>query len=257
MIVAAHQPNFLPWLGYFDKMRKADLFITVDHVQMELQGFQNRTRIKDGSSVRWITVPVVHASHERVLDKRIDNSREGRYRWGRKMALALKNAYQAAPHYGAFAPALNELLERRWDRLADLNMAMIELCRQALKIKTPIVKSSDLMVTGAKSDMVLELCRRAGAHAYLSGAGASRKYLDTSIFERAGIQVLWQDFPHPRYPQRPLSAPFVEKLSAADLLFNCGGDSAAILRASDASSESRPDSQPSPGAAAVPAGALL
>src|SRR4051812_2878447 len=99
MIVAAHQPNFIPWLGYFDKMRKADLFVSVDHVQMERQSFQNRVRIKTGGGDRWITVPVVQDSRaERIMDKRVDNSRQGRFRWSRKMFLTLRYSYLAAPY---------------------------------------------------------------------------------------------------------------------------------------------------------------
>lgn len=231
MIVAAHQPNFLPWLGYFDKMRKADMFVTVDHVQMERQSFQNRTRIKTAEGARWITVPVVQASRdERVADKRIDNSREGRFRWGRKMALTLKYAYQSAPHYADYAPALTEILEGNWDLLSDLNHRLIDFCRDALKIATPMVRSSDLKVSGAKSEMVLNMCRQLGAKAYLSGAGASRGYLDVAQFERAGIEVLWQEFEHPRYEQRPPAEPFLEKLTVLDLLFNRGAASADFFR---------------------------
>ena len=248
MILAAHQPNFMPWLGYFDKMQKADVFVTVDHVQMERQSFQNRTRIKTGEGVRWITVPVVQESRdERLVDKRIDNSRDGRFRWGRKMSLTLKYAYQSARHYAEYAPVLDEILEGQWGRLADLNHALIDFYRAALMIRTPIVRSSELKISGAKSEMVLNMCRELGAHAYLSGAGASRNYLDAAAFERAGIEILWQDFPHPRYEQRPPSAPFVEKLSALDLLFNCGSESAAFFRARPAeAAEPRPASASAP-----------
>ena len=253
MIIAAHQPNFMPWIGYFDKMKKADVFVTVDHVQMERKGFQNRTRIKTGEGPRWITVPVVQESRdERVLDKRIDNSRDGRFRWERKMGLTLKYAYQAAPHYAEYAPALTEILEGRWDKLADLNHKLIDFCRAALAIRTPIVRSSDLKIDGAKSEMILNMCRELGAKAYLSGTGASRDYLDVAAFERAGIEVLWQDFQHPQYAQSPASKPFVEKLSVLDLLFNCGSESAALLGGArpDAGPATRPKPAARPGVAA-------
>lgn len=231
MIVAAHQPNFIPWLGYFDKMRKADLFIVVDHVQMERQSFQNRVRIKTGEGERWITVPVVQESRsERIMDKRIDNSRTGRFRWSRKMFLTLKYAYQSAPHFRDYEAALAGIFEERWERLSDLNGRLIGLCREALDIRTPMLASSTLKIAGAKSDMVLNMCREAGATAYLAGDGASRSYLDVDAFERAGIRVIWQEFEHPRYVQHPSSGVFIPNLSALDLLFNCGPRSAEILR---------------------------
>lgn len=230
MIVAAHQPNFIPWLGYFDKMRKADLFITVDHVQMARQGFQNRARIKTGEGERCLTVPVIQESRaERIVDKRIDNSRDGRFRWSRKMFLTIKYAYQSAPHFRAYEPALEEIFEAHWERLGDLNGHFIELCRAALGIRTPMLASSGLRIKGAKSEMVLNMCREVGADAYLSGKGASREYLDVAAFERAGIRVLWQDFEHPRYSQYPRCGEFIPNLSALDLILNCGPRSEAIL----------------------------
>src|SRR5580693_5231369 len=152
MIVAAHQPNFIPWLGYFDKMRKADLFVSVDHVQMERQSYQNRTSIKTGEGARWITVPVVQNSRdERIADKRIDNSRDGRFRWSRKMLLTLKYAYESAPHFREREAALAEILDTRWERLEELNHRLIEVWREALDIRTPMLRSSQMKITGAKS----------------------------------------------------------------------------------------------------------
>ncbi|HVE14075.1 MAG TPA: WbqC family protein [Elusimicrobiota bacterium] len=223
MIVSAHQPNFLPWLGYFDKMRASDLFILVDHVQFERQGYQNRAQIKAGAGARWLTVPVARGERsEPIRDKAVDNSRKGRLRWGRKLFLSLKYAYQAAPHFREHEAALAEVFDGSWERLLPLNCRLIELCRGWLGIRTPMVLSSELGVQGARSDMVLALCRAVGADTYLAGAGASREYLDLPAFARAGIRVLWQQFRHPRYPQLPSGSPFVERLSALDLLFNCG-----------------------------------
>lgn len=230
MIVAAHQPNFLPWLGYFDKMRAADVFISLDHVPMERPGPQNRTRIKTGEGDRWLAVPVLRSSaRERIMEKEVDNSREGRERWTRKSVLALKYAYQSAPYYSSYAPVLNELLDRRWGLLTDLNHALIAFCRGALGIRTPMVKSSDLRPEGEKSRMLLGLCRAVGADAFLCGSGASRDCLDLASFERAGIRVLWQDFSHPRYVQHPGRETFIEGLSAVDALFNCGASSARLF----------------------------
>ncbi|MDP3541048.1 MAG: WbqC family protein [Elusimicrobiota bacterium] len=231
MIVAAHQPNFIPWLGYFDKMLKADLFIIVDHVQMERQSYQNRARIKTGAGERWITVPVVQESRsERIIDKRVDNSRVGRFQWSRKMFLTLKYAYQSAPYFRDYEPELSGIFSTRWDRLADLNVRLIELCRAALAIRTPLRASSSLNVSGTKSEMILNMCRAAGADVYLSGAGASRAYLDVPALEQAGIRVAWQDFRHPRYRQYPCCDSFAPNLSSFDLIFNCGPRSPEILR---------------------------
>ena len=231
MIVAAHQPNFMPWFGYFDKMQKADLFVSVDHVQMERQSYQNRTKIKTGSGACWIKAPVVHGSRDELIkDKRIDNSRDGRFRWSRKMILTLKYAYQSAPHFHKWESALSNILDARWDRLGDLNEKLIELCREALEIRTPMIKSSDLKIKGSKSEMVLNLCREVGADVYLSGSGASMTYLDVAAFYRAGVRIIWQEFEHPQYKQYPSPDVFIEKLSAIDLIFNCGPQSSGFLK---------------------------
>ncbi|MDD5305673.1 MAG: WbqC family protein, partial [Elusimicrobia bacterium] len=198
---------------------------------MERQSYQNRVRIKTGEGERWITVPVIQRSRsERIIDKRIDNSRRGRFRWSRKMFLTLRYSYQSAPHYRAYEPVLAEIFESRWDRLSDLNGRLTEFCRGALGIRTPMRNSSRMNIKGAKSDMVLNMCREAGADVYLAGGGASREYLDVPAFERAGIRVVWQEFEHPRYPQYPASAIFIPNLSALDLIFNCGPRSREILR---------------------------
>lgn len=232
MILAAHQPNFLPWLGFFDKMRKADLFVIVDHVQFERQNFQNRTLIKTPMGPRWLTVPVRQNSRdERIVDKAVDNSRRGRLRWGRKMALTLRRCYQCAPYFHEYGPALAHVFDQTWDQLAPLNLRLIEFCRNALGIRTPILRSSELRLSGSKSDMVLSLCRAVGADAYLSGAGGSRGYLDLPAFAQAGIRVVWQQFQHPRYVQHPRSASFIERLSALDLIFNCGPRSRDVFQA--------------------------
>lgn len=146
------------------------------------------------------------------------------------MFLTIKYSYQAAPFFRTYEPALAEIFDARWERLADLNARLIEFCRGALDIRTRMIRSSTLNVTGAKSEMILSMCREIGADAYLSGHGASRDYLDLPAFERAGVRVIWQEFQHPLYRQYPASREFVPNLSALDLILNCGPRSAEILR---------------------------
>ena len=230
MIVAIHQPHFLPWQGYLDRMRQADLFILLDHVQFERQNYQNRVMIKTGEGPRWITVPVHHSQQEAIMDKTIDNHNEGRLRWGRKVYQTIQYAYQGAPFFNLYAPQLKTLFDTRWEKLMDLDMAILDLLRNALDIRTPMVRSSDLHVTGQKNEMILALCKAVGADTFLGGLGGCRRYLDTEAFERAGINVAWQKFTHPHYPQRPRAENFVEGLASIDLLFNCGPESAEILQ---------------------------
>lgn len=230
MLVAIHQPTFLPWLGYFDRMVKADLFVLLDHVQFERRNYQNRTLIRLEDEARWLTVPVVQLSQkERIVEKRVDDSQgDGPRGWGPKSFMTLRFAYRKAPHFETYAPRLRELLEARWDKLVDLNIATLEFVREALEIRTPMIRSSELPVEGQRSGLLLDICRKVGASAFLGGMGGSRDYLDKEAFAAAGMGVQWQDFRSPQYPQCGAGA-FLPGLSALDLLFNCGPRSREIV----------------------------
>jgi hypothetical protein len=222
MIVSIHQPCYLPWLGYLQRMAEADVFVLLDHVQFERANYQNRARILVDGEPRWLTVPVVQRSQkEQILDKAIDNRLEGSRHWSRVQAATLRHAYRAAPYANLYLPVLRDILESSWERLVDLDLALLELLRDAFGIHTPLVRSSELAVQGAKSELILEICRELGADCFLGGMGGSRAYLDAEAFRRAGVRVKWQDFRHPVYPQCHSGA-FAAGLSAADLLLNRG-----------------------------------
>ncbi len=231
MIVAIHQPCYLPWLGYLDRMIRSDIFVLLDHVQFERRNYQNRTLIRLEDEAKWLTVPVVQLSQkERLIDKRIDNPEgDGPRWWGPNHFQTLRYAYRKSPYFDPYAPALKEILERRWEKLVDLNQAMIDFLRDALDIRTPLVKSSELMVEGHRSELLLNVCKAVGADAFLGGMGGSRGYLDTDAFLREGVDVVWQEFTHPRYEQCG-QATFIPGLSALDCLFNCGPQARELLR---------------------------
>jgi hypothetical protein len=225
MLVAIHQPHYLPWLGYLHRMARADLFVVLDHVQFERGNYQNRTRVRVNGAARWLTVPLVYGSQkERIDEKRIDNNVE----WSRVHFETLRRVYGGAGHFRSCASALAAIYRARWERLVDLNDALLALLRDAFGIVTPLVRSSQLGVTGAKSELVLNICQAVGASALLVGLGASRAYLDRAAFAAAGIALEFQRFEHPAYPQRGAAA-FSAGLSAVDLLFNCGPASRELL----------------------------
>ena len=211
MLVAIHQPHYLPWLGYLEKMAAADLFIVLDHVQFERGNYQNRTQVRINGAAHWLTVPVVQRSQkERIDEKLIDTRQE----WETTHYETLRRAYGST----AITP-LRSIYETPWERLVDLNDAMLQFLRAAFCIDTPLVRSSELGVGGAKSELVLNLCKAVNADALLVGLGGSRQYLDRAAFAAAGIELVFQDFKHPVYPPRG-PAPFIPGLSAVDFLFN-------------------------------------
>jgi hypothetical protein len=230
MLVAIHQPHYLPWLGYLDRMREADLFIVLDHVQFERRNYQNRTRILFDGISRWLTVPVIqHSQLERIVDKRIDNRLDSERKWwGTRQFNMLRHAYRDAPYFDVYAPRLLEIMEARHDRLVDLDSAMLDFLRELFNINTPLINSSELPVPGQRSELILNLLKEVGADTYFAGMGGSRSYLNLSEFEAAGIDIRWQNFRHPVYSQCG-GGPFVPGLSAIDLLFNHGPESRHVL----------------------------
>jgi hypothetical protein len=231
LIVTVHQPHFLPWLGYLHRMAQADLFILLDHVQFERRNYQNRTMIRLDGEARWLSVPVEQRSQkERIVEKRIDNSLHGTPRWWSPGHFqTIRQAYRDAPFTAEYAPALRRIFETRWERLVELNAALLEFMRDAFGIKTKLVRSSDLNVAGAKSELILNLCREVGADALLAGLGGSRDYLDRAEFERHGVRIEYQQFEHPVYRQCG-AAPFTKGLSSLDMLLNCGPAIGDLLR---------------------------
>jgi hypothetical protein len=230
MIVAAHQPHYLPWLGYLDKLAKADLFVVMDDLQYEAQNYQNRQRLKLAHGAAWLTVPLARGTQsERICDKRIDNTARGRHHWAHRHWRTLELSYARAPYWRVYADELRAVYARPWISLLELDLHMLELACRWLDLRVPIVRASSLGLTGIKTDRLIDLCKKLGARCYLSGGGGSTGYLDVERMGRAGIGVIWQHFAHPRHVQRYAEAGFASHLGFVDLVLNCGPASRDIL----------------------------
>lgn len=219
------QPGYLPWLGFFDQLRRADVFVYYDDVQFDKHGWRNRNRIKTPSGPLWLTVPVLHHGQGplAIKDTLIDNKTP----WSRKHIGSMKQYYAKAPYAKRYLPELEALLSRPWTHLAELDIAVAGLLAQWLELPAPSLRTSQLGIGGGKSQRLIDLCRHFGATTYLSGNAAS-DYLDVALFRAQGLEVVWQDYAHPAYPQQHGS--FEPFLSAIDLLLNCGDRSAQILK---------------------------
>jgi WbqC-like protein family len=223
--VAILQPGFLPWLGFFNQMLRCDVFVYYDDVQFDKHGWRNRNRIKAPSGPLWVTIPVLHSGKQgqRIIDAEIDNGKS----WARKMIASIQQNYARAPHLATYLPELEHLLVSPWRFLVDLDLAIADLMSRWFDIKRPVFRSSMLGIEGSKSGRLLSICQHFSATNYLSG-NAAQAYLDTGLFQDAGIAVEWQNYQHPTYPQ--LHGDFVPCLSALDLILNAGSDSIAILK---------------------------
>lgn len=230
MIVAAHQPHYLPWLGYLDKIAQADLFVVMDDLQFEAQNFQNRQRVKLPQGPAWLTVPLCRSAQaDRVLDKRITTSTHPKQDWRHRHWFTLLTNYRRARHFARYAEQLRAIYTQPWTSLVDLDLHILTLALRWLDIRTPIIRASRLGLTGRRTERLIDLCTKVGARSYLAGAGGSTEYLDVEQLRRAGVDVTWQQFTHPVYPQRYPDLGFASHLGFLDLLLNCGPGSREIM----------------------------
>jgi hypothetical protein len=225
MIVSINQPAYLPWLGYFERIAASDLHIVLDHVQFEKNSFTNRNKVRTPEGWTWLTVPL--ATKGQFGDLPIHRLQfAANDSWQKKHWATLRMNYARAPFFPEYAPAYEELYRRAWSGFGPMVRAFLDQHLRDLGITTPLRFSSELAVEGTKSDLVLNLCRAAGATTYLSGA-LGRDYLDGASFAAAGVAVTYQDYVHPQYAQaRPGFEPY---LGVLDLIFNHGPASRDIL----------------------------
>jgi len=225
MIIAAHQLHYLPWLRYFHKIATCDAFVVMDNIQFNKNGWQNRNKIKTQKGWAYLTAPVFHRQAQSLSDVQIDNKSP----WARKHWGNLVSSYARAPYFKEHEPFFKKIYESKWDKLNDLNYAMLEYFIDTLGIKTKIIKSSSLNLQGEATERLVAMCKDFGASAYLTGSYAAEVYLESKSFEDAGIKVVYQEFECPHYSQLFPEAGFIPELSILDLLFNCGSKSLDVL----------------------------
>ncbi len=172
-----------------------------------------------------LTVPVTYRYPQRIDEVGIDNTAD----WARRHLQALATNYRRAPFFESCFPAIEALLRRRWERISELNLSLIECVRGMLGIADrPAVRASALSAAAEPTQRLIDICRELGADTYLAGAGAAA-YMDAARFAQSGVRLRVQAFEHPVYPQRYEG--FTPQLSIVDLIFNCGPESAAVIRA--------------------------
>jgi hypothetical protein len=223
-VVTIHQPQYLPWLGYFDKLEKCDVFCLLDTVQYKKNEFQNRNRIKTADGWQWLTVPVTYRFPQRINEVGVNQTAD----WQRKHLQALRSNYSKAPFFSSYYPSFEEFYQQSGEMIAEVNVASIQLLMELLGLERKLVLASSLRVdTKDPTLRLVEICQALGGGAYLSGKDGA-KYMDVDMFARHEIDVLFQDFNHPQYPQ--CYGPFEPNMSVVDLVFNCGPGSLAVIR---------------------------
>jgi hypothetical protein len=219
LIVAAHQPNYLPYIGFFNKMKNADVFIIYDDAQFSRKDFHHRNKIRTPNGWRWLSVPV-EKEEIPINEVRIkNNAKIGGMKWSKYHWLQIHSNYVRAEFFSRYAGDLEKIYSTSYERIIDLNMSVIRFLMSSFGIETEIVNSSTFGITTHSSQKIIDMVNAVHGDTYLSGSGG-HNYMDNSLFEKQGIKVNFQNFQHPVYKQR--FPGFIPNMSAIDLLLNVG-----------------------------------
>lgn len=225
MIVACHQPNYLPWTGYFYKIMKSDVFVAMDSVQFPRgRSWVNRNRIKTDKGNSWLTVPVQKKGKglQNIRDVLISNE----HNWKKKHLLSLFHCYKKAPYFNEYIPFFEDIYKKDWEKLLSLNLCLLKFIIKELDIDKKIILCSEIDAQGKGTDLILDICKKVNGVVYLSGYGG-RKYIDKDRLEKNGIRLEIHNFKSPVYPQ--LFGDYISNLSIVDILFNCGKKAKDII----------------------------
>lgn len=220
MIVTIHQPEHLPWLGFFNKLSKAELFVILDSVPFRKNYFQNRNQIMGTNGVQFVGIPVVNAGH---IDGTIATTKiaiKNNEKWKTKYLNTIKMSYSKYPYFNDVYPLIEEAINLDTEYMSDINIAIIKTLSDKLGFYPKFIKSSEMDLEGAKSDLILDICKKVKATTYIAGP-YGREYLNLQEFKDNDIKVVYNDYKHPEYPQRKAKE-FVPFLSTVDLLMNVG-----------------------------------
>ncbi|MFI5212021.1 MAG: WbqC family protein [Ignavibacteria bacterium] len=224
MICSVHQPNYLPYLGFFEKANQSDVFILYDTTQFKKNDWQNRNKLCTKDSWQWISLPVLHDFGQKIFEVKIkDAARSLEKNWR-----SIQVNYGRAPYYRDYSPEFEKIFFSGTENLSELNCRIIIQVAEFLRLKTKFVKSSDLpAIETSSTQALIDLTKLAGADTYISG-GEGINYLDMDLWKSSGLNIEFQNYLHPVYTQfnNPVFQPYMNIL---DLLFNCGDRSLEIL----------------------------
>ena len=229
MIVSIHQPNYLPWLGYFDKIARSDVFVIFDDVQYprgKKGFFGNRNQIKTNNGKMWLTVPVIGKSEFKNFNE-IEINYDG---WNEKHVQNIYNFYKKAPYFDKYFDSIKSILTTRYSNLSELSTKLILYFIEVLEIDTKVMYSSEFQTEKTGGDKILYILEQLNATEYISGTGpGSLRYINEKDFYDRNIKLTWQEYEHPEYTQ--LYGEFISHLSVIDLLFISGDKSKKVMTA--------------------------
>ena len=223
MKIAIHQPNYLPWIGFFDKLDQVDYFVLLDNAIHSKSGFVHRNKIKTPTDSFTLTVPLKNKESP-INEILIANETN----WNLKHWKAIEFNYKKSPYWHLYKDGFENIFLQKWPYLSDLNITLIKHITFLLSIDTHLVKESDLnMNLGNRNTRNINIVSFLNGTIYISGEGA-RIYNDSQLFKEHNIELIYQKFTHPSYPQR--WGQFIPNLSIIDMMFNCGPSTIEIIR---------------------------
>lgn len=215
MIISAHQPAYIPWCGYLQRIALCEKFIILDDVQFEKNSFVNRNQIKGPNGPFWLTVPVNLKDHIQGTIKNTPIANDEN--WQVKHWKSLKHNYASAPYFKSHEKFLESVFTKKWDYISELNEHVFKYLLKQFNINTEIYNLSSISVEGNKQDLILSLCKYFKASKFIFGS-QGRDYAEIDLFKKQGIEVCFHEYVSPEYVQR--KGDFIPNLSAVDVIFN-------------------------------------
>jgi hypothetical protein len=227
MIVTAHQPSYLPWIGYFNKISQSQIYVFLDHVLPSKGDWLNRVKIKTSSGEQYLTVPIVKKNFlkSKISELLIDNEKD----WKSKHLNLIYSNYNKSKYFINYFNKLEKIYSYQWKHIADLNYTLLTFFLEELNINVEVLRSSKMNLLKKKSDLIVEICKKTLATSFIFGE-MGRNYANEESFRENNIKIYFQKFSSPEYDQ--LYGNFLPNLSIIDLLFNCGNNSKKIVKTS-------------------------
>lgn len=223
-----HQPDYLPWLGYFNKIALSDNFIFFDTASFSKGGFHERNKVKTATGWTYLTIPIPHQACFGPLNK---VELPENIIWANKHWRTFKSCYERAPYWEKYSPFFEEmyLAIGSFKTLDDLNAHIITYMTKEFGLSAKLSRASDYDFDHSlkSTEAILAVIKQVGATEFLAGP-SGKKYLNQTRFLEEGIKLYFQEYHHPVYNQK--YPPFIPGLSAIDLLFNEGPNASNYLR---------------------------
>ncbi len=220
--ITIRQPGYLPNMGFFKKIQASDIFVYLDDAQYAIRSWDNRNKICNGDKASWLTVPVIHPYGKKLNEVEISYTKD----WNTNHINLIEASYNQTPYFKNYWDEIKSIIEKKWKKIIDLNVALIEHCVSLLDITTERKFSSELKIDEISSKRLLKICKKLNATTYRSGI-MGKEYLDEKIFKDESINIIYENFQHPTYNQS--GKEFLYNMSIIDLLFNEGDNSKKIL----------------------------